>query len=94
MHDEYISEQPRSNQAENQNAIDAMELLERQTLGSGLNVNILDPNQGQVQPVVMDPAYLEQLQNANAPYQIIPPDLGEGQEPCLLFVVPEGAQMA
>ena len=42
---------------------------------------------------MMDPAYLEQLQNANAPYQIIPQDLGEGQEPRYLFVVPDGTQM-
>ena len=68
-------------------------MLEKQTLGSGLNVNILDPNQVQMQPVVMDPAYLEQLQNAGPPYQVIPQDLGEGQEPRFLFVVPDGTQI-
>ena len=46
-----------------------------------------------MQPVMMDPAYLEQLQNANTPYQLIPQDLGEGHEPRFLFVVPDGTQI-
>lgn len=38
----------------------------------------------------MTPAYLEQLQASGTPYQIIQQDMGEGQEPGLLFVVSEG----
>ena len=46
------------------NAVDAQELhqlLERQSLGAGLTHSSIDPGHAQMQPVMVNPAYLEQL---------------------------------